>query len=189
MRRERLLISSIAGGPPFTRSITSSSLASVSVAPFAPIVAICPPVVSLSMPSNDFASTAVSPLTNVSSNFCCTAFAFSRMTAACRSCRLLRVVSRKLSMSASPPTIDSVAVICEKVGVPSVHVSPTVKNVAAGFVFSRLYVSPLPVISMNGSACRIGESSTIVSITPCSTMSFESFADSASVRAMWLVSL
>ena len=38
MRRVRLLISSIAGGPPFTRSISSSSLASVSVAPFAPIV-------------------------------------------------------------------------------------------------------------------------------------------------------
>lgn len=87
-------------------------------------------------------------------------------------------------MSASPPTIESVAVICENVGGPSPHVSLTLKNAAAGFVFSRLYVSPLPVISMNGSACRIGESSTIVSITPWSTMSFESFAASASVIAI-----
>ena len=44
------------------------------------------------MPSKDLASTAVSPLTNVSSNFCCTALALSAITAASRSCTLLRVV-------------------------------------------------------------------------------------------------
>ena len=41
-------------------------------------------------------------------------------------------------MSASPPTIFSVAVICVNVGVPSVQVSPTSKKDASGFVFSRL---------------------------------------------------
>ena len=35
-------------------------------------------------------------------------------------------------MSASPPTIFSVAVICVNVGVLSVHVSPTSKNAAVG---------------------------------------------------------
>ena len=43
------------------------------------------------MPSNAFASVPVSPVMNVSSNFCCTAFAFSSTTAASMSCTLLRV--------------------------------------------------------------------------------------------------
>jgi hypothetical protein len=60
------------------------------------------------------------------------------MTADCRSWMLLRVVSRKLSMSASPPTMASVAAICVNVGVLSVQVSPTEKNAAAGLAFSRL---------------------------------------------------
>src|SRR3990172_8327591 len=56
----------------FTASISSSSLASVSVAPFVPIDTVCPagnPVQILSTPSNDFASTDVSPLMNVFSPF------------------------------------------------------------------------------------------------------------------------
>ncbi len=87
-------------------------------------------------------------------------------------------------MSASPPMILSVTVCWVNVGVDSVHVSPTSKNPAEGAVASRLYVSPLPTISMNGNRCSTGESLMIVSTTPVRSTSLDSLAASARVRAM-----
>ena len=71
---------------------------------------------------------STSPVTNVVSKSWRTAFALSCTTAASRSWMLERVAIRKLSMSASPPMILSVAVSCVNVGVDSVQVSPTSKN-------------------------------------------------------------
>ena len=77
------------------------------------------------------------------------------------------------------------AVCCVNVGVSSVQVSPTSKKAADAAAFSRLYVSPLPTISMKGSTCSTGLSFTTVSITPACSTSFESFAASVSVNAMF----
>ena len=59
LRRVRRLISSMSGLPPRTLSISSSSFASVSAAPFVPMLTVWPPAVSRSMPSKLFGSATV----------------------------------------------------------------------------------------------------------------------------------
>ena len=113
------------GFPGRTLSISSSSLASVSVAPLLPMLTAWSFAQSRSMPSKLDVSVAAFPVTKVLSKSACTARAFSWSTAASRSWTLERVSLRKLSMSASPPRILREAVCWVKVGASSSHSSPT----------------------------------------------------------------